>query len=49
MQRDTPEALELAEQRGMDVRSGTCAVMYLTSGITYNAVHKWIMKLVDKY
>jgi predicted CoA-binding protein len=49
MQRETPEALELAERRGLDVRSGTCAVMYLTPGFTYHSVHRWVMKLAGKY
>jgi predicted CoA-binding protein len=49
MQRDTPEALALAKERGLDVRSGTCAVMYLTPGFTYHSIHKWIMKLAGKY
>ncbi len=46
-QRDTPEAIVLAEQNGINVRHGTCAVMYLQGG--YHAIHKWINKLVGKY
>jgi predicted CoA-binding protein len=49
MQRDTPEALALAEERGLKARSGSCAVMYLTPGLTYHSIHKWIMKMVGKY
>jgi predicted CoA-binding protein len=49
MQRETPEALALAAEKGLNVRSGTCAVMYLTPGFTYHSIHKWIMKLVGKY
>jgi len=49
MQRETPEALALAEERGLDVRSGSCAVMYVTPGFTYHSIHKWIMKLAGKY
>ena len=49
MQRDTPEALTLAKENGMNVRSGTCAVMYLTPGLTYHSIHKWIMKVAGKY
>jgi predicted CoA-binding protein len=49
MLRDTPEALELAAEKGLNVRSGTCAVMYLDPGPSYHAVHKWIMKLAGKY
>ncbi len=47
MGRETPEALELAEQRGLAVRHGTCAVMYLTGG--YHKIHKWIEKLRGQY
>ena len=49
MGRDTPEALALAAERGLDARSGTCAVMYLTPGFTYHSIHKWVMKLAGKY
>ena len=49
MQRDTPEALALAEEKGLNTRSGTCAVMYVTPGFTYHSIHKWIMKLSGKY
>ena len=40
MGRETPEALELARQRGLDVRHGTCAVMYLTRSCS---THLWIL------
>jgi predicted CoA-binding protein len=49
MARETPEALALAREKGMNARSGTCAVMYLTPGFTYHSIHKWIMKLIGKY
>lgn len=49
MGRETPEALALARQRGLDARSGTCAVMYLTPGLTYHGLHKWIMKAAGRY
>jgi predicted CoA-binding protein len=49
MQRDTPEALALAQEKGINVRHGTCAVMYVTPGFTYHALHRGIMKLVGKY
>ena len=47
MGRDTPEALEVARQRGLDVRHGTCAVMYLKGG--YHKIHKWIEQLRGQY
>jgi len=49
MQRETPEALALAKEKGIHVRSGTCAVMYLDPGPSYHTIHKWIMKLAGKY
>ncbi len=49
LQRDTPEALALARESGINLRSGTCAVMYLTPGLTYHSIHRWIMKLIGKY
>jgi predicted CoA-binding protein len=49
MNRDTPEALEVARERGLDVRTGTCAVMYLTPGLSYHSLHKWINQALGKY
>lgn len=49
MNRETPEALSLARERGLNVRSGTCAVMYVTPGFTYHSIHKWVMKLTGNY
>ena len=49
MNRDTPEALELARQRGLDVRTGTCAVMYVKPGLSYHSVHKWINQALGNY
>jgi predicted CoA-binding protein len=49
MGRDTPEALDLAQENGINARHGTCAVMYVTPGFTYHAIHRLIMKVVGKY
>jgi predicted CoA-binding protein len=46
---DTPEALALAKEKGINTRHGTCAVMYVTPGLTYHAIHRGIMKLIGKY
>ena len=46
---ETPEALEFARQHGIQTHSGTCAVMYLTPGLTYHSIHKWVMKLAGRY
>ncbi len=48
MARETPEALALAEKKHLNVRTGTCAVMYLNAG-SYHAVHRWVMKALRKY
>ena len=49
MGRETPEALALAEEKGLSVRTGTCAVMYVTPGFSYHSLHKWINQLLGKY
>jgi predicted CoA-binding protein len=46
---DTPEALELARQKGLNVLHGTCAVMYVVPGFSFHSIHKWICKLLGKY
>jgi predicted CoA-binding protein len=48
MGRETPEALKLAEEQGLDVRSGTCAVQYLTGGFPHN-VHRLLRKLAGRW
>lgn len=49
MAHETPEAIALAAERGINLRTGTCAVMYLTSGLSYHSIHKWIMQGLGKY
>ncbi len=49
MNTDTPEALELAKEKGLNTRHGTCAVMYVTPGFTFHSIHKVIMKMVGKF
>jgi predicted CoA-binding protein len=49
MNRETPEALEFARKQGLNVLTGTCAVMYVTQGFTYHSIHRWINKLLRKY
>ncbi len=48
-QTDTPEALDLARARGLEVCAGTCAVMYVTPGLSGHSPHRWIMKLIGKF
>ena len=47
--RETPEALTLAQDKGMNARHGTCAVMYVKPELSYHSIHKWIMKRMGKY
>jgi predicted CoA-binding protein len=49
MNRDTPEAVEFARQKGLNILTGTCAVMYVSQGFTYHSIHKWVNKLFGKY
>ena len=49
MTRDTTEAVALAKERGLNVLTGTCAVMYVTPGFTYHALHKWVNQRTGKY
>jgi predicted CoA-binding protein len=49
MAHDTPEAVALAKDKGINLRTGTCAVMYLNPGLSYHSIHKLIMKAAGKY
>ena len=49
MGRETPEAVAMARERGINVRTGSCAVMYVKPRPSYHSIHKWIMKLAGKY
>jgi predicted CoA-binding protein len=49
MNRETPEALEFARKKRLNVLTGTCAVMYVAQGFTYHSIHKWINKVLRKY
>ena len=49
MNRDTPEAVAFAKEKGLNILTGTCAVMYVAQGFTYHSIHKWLNKLLRKY
>jgi predicted CoA-binding protein len=49
MKRDTPEALAVGRERGLDVVTGTCAVMYLDEGFSAHGLHRWINKMIGRY
>ncbi|NCA71274.1 MAG: CoA-binding protein [Sphingobacteriia bacterium] len=46
---DTPGARLAAEQAGIDLRTGSCAVMYLKPGFGVHGIHRLIMKLTGRY
>ena len=47
---DTPEALAIAEQRGLKLRHGSCAVMYVTEGFAQgHGIHRFLWKKLGKY
>jgi predicted CoA-binding protein len=47
--RDTPEASRLAEERGLHLLTGTCAVMYVKPGPSFHTIHRWVAKLTGKF
>lgn len=49
MDRDTPEALDVAEKEGLKVLTGTCAVMYVKKGFSFHSIHRFIRKMKGKY
>jgi len=49
MGRETPEAVALAQDKGMNARTGTCAVMYVKPELSYHSIHRWLMKRAGKY
>lgn len=46
---DTNEAVQLALEKGINLRTGTCALMYVTPDPSFHSIHKWIMKILKKY
>lgn len=48
MGRETPEALAVAEEKGLNIRTGTCAVQYLDTSFPHN-IHKFLRKLTGKW
>ena len=49
MKSETPEVMDIAKKFGINLRTGTCAVMYVTPGFTYHSIHKGIAKLIGQY
>jgi predicted CoA-binding protein len=48
MSADTPEALALARDKGLNLRHGTCAVQYLDRRFPHS-IHALIRKLLGRY
>lgn len=46
---ETEEALSAAQEHGVRVYTGSCAVMYLAPGFSPHAVHRLIWKLLGRY
>jgi predicted CoA-binding protein len=49
MGRETPGAVAVAEEKGLNLLTGTCAVMYVKKGPSFHSIHKWINRLIGKY
>ena len=49
MLRETPEALAIAEKNHINVRTGSCAMMYVSHGPSYHSVHRVIDKVLGRY
>ena len=49
MGRETPEGLALAKEKGLEARTGNCAVMYVTPGASMHGLHRWIWKRMGKF
>lgn len=47
--RETPEAVALAEERGLRLRTGTCAAMYATPGLSVHSIHKLIQVMRGRF
>ena len=46
---ESPEAIKKAEDAGINLLTGTCAVMYLTHGFNIHGIHRGINKIFNKY
>lgn len=49
MNRETPEALSVAREAGLNVLTGTCAVMYVNHDLSYHTIHRWLNRALGKY
>jgi predicted CoA-binding protein len=49
MNTESDAVLTYAQQHGVRLRTGTCAVMYLHRGFSPHAIHRWFRKRAGKY
>lgn len=49
MLRDTGEARSIAEANGINLRTGSCAMMYVSKGLSYHSVHKRLDQALGRY
>ena len=47
--RETPEALAFARDKGLELLTGACAVMYLNKRLSVHSIHRWIVQLQGAY
>lgn len=47
--RDTPEAVALGKERGLELLTGACAVMYVNRAPSVHSIHKLIAKLTGRF
>ncbi len=46
---ETPEAIAKAEELKLNLYYGTCAVMYLSKGLSIHTFHRWLFRKIGKY
>ena len=46
---ESPDAIRIAEENNLNLRLGTCAVMYVTPGLSFHSIHKWMRKMRARY
>ena len=44
-----PDTVKFAEENNLNLRIGTCAVMYVTPEFSFHSIHKWIRKMLGRY
>ncbi len=49
MLRETPEALAIGRDRGLNVRTGACAMEYVSHGLSYHSVHRQLSKVLGRF